>query len=58
MSTNAQAIFYFLAFLGCILASVWGYWNTANRGGPLWFHPGWLGLASFIFVFFWLAVKS
>lgn len=57
MSEGAQAIFFFIAFLGCLLASLWGYWDAARRtiAG---FHPGWLGLASFCFVFFWIAVKS
>ena len=58
MSTDTQAIFFFLAFLGCVLASFWGYWDADNRGKLLGFHPGWLGLASFCFVFFWIAVKA
>lgn len=58
MSTDTQAIFYFIAMLGCLLASFWGYWTPANRGGFLGFHPGWLGLASFCFVFFWIAIKA
>ena len=57
MSTDSQAIFFFIAFLGCVLASLWAYWTPANRG-IAGFHPGWLGLASFCFVFFWIAVKA
>ncbi len=59
MSSNAQAIFYFIAALGCLLAALWGFWTPANRAQfYLGFHPGWLGLSAFCFVFFWIAVKA
>ena len=58
MSTDAQAVFYFIALLGCILAA-FGAYATIPAPRP-WYGPhfGWLGLASFVFVFFWTAVKA
>jgi len=57
VSASAQSIWFFIALLGCLAAAVWPFWTPANRsiGG---FHPGWLGLAAFVFVFFWIAVKA
>lgn len=58
MSSGAQSIFYFLAFLGCLLAGLSSY---AGAPAPRpWYGPhwGWLGLASFVFVFFWTAMKT
>lgn len=57
MSSDSQAIFFFIAFLGCVLASLWTYWDPAKRS-IAGFHPGWLGLAAFVFVAFWQAVKA
>lgn len=57
MSEGAQSIFFFLAFLGCLLAALWNYWDPARRS-IAGFHPGWAGLAAFTFVFFWIAVHA
>lgn len=57
MSTSAQAIFYFLAFLGCLVAG-FGSWYGGPARTPWGAHWGWLGLAAFVFVFFWTAVKA
>ena len=58
MSTDTQAIFFFIAFLGCLLAG-FGAYSAAAAPRP-WYgtHFGWLGLASFVFVFFWNALKA
>lgn len=58
MSSDTQAIFFFLAFLGCILAGFSNFWGPAEGRSWLGIHPGWLGLAAFTFVFFWTAVKA
>jgi hypothetical protein len=58
MSESTQAIFFFIGFLGCLLASFSNYWGATPTPGWRGFHPGWLGLASALFVFFWVAVKA
>jgi hypothetical protein len=60
MSSDAQAIWFFGAVLGCLLAAFWAYAEPAHRRPftLVHFHPGWLGLACFCFVFFWQAVKA
>ena len=58
MSNDSQAIFFFLAFLGCILAGFSNFWGPAEGRKFVGIHPGWLGLASFVFVAFWQAVKA
>lgn len=55
MSESTQAIFFFLAFLGCLIAGLVGLHGNRTVNG---LHFGWLGLASFLFVFFWIAVKA
>lgn len=57
MSNDTQAIFFFLALLGCVLSTFWDYWVPTSRSLAN-FRPGWAGLASFCFVFFWNEVKA
>lgn len=55
MSSNAQAIFYFIALIGCLLAA----FSPLRADRSVWgVHAGWLGLASFVFVAFWIAMKA
>ena len=58
MSPGTQAIFFFIAFLGCLLAAFGDIYRDSARRTFLWFHTGWFGLACFCFVFFWIAVKA
>lgn len=58
MSESTQAIFFFIGFLGCLLASFSAYWGPSPVAGWRGWHPGWFGLAAFIFVYFWIAVKA
>jgi hypothetical protein len=58
MSAEAQTIWYLIAFIGCFVAAFWSYVTPANRVGFGWFHPGWLGLAAFIFVPLWISMQA
>jgi hypothetical protein len=61
MSASAQAIWFFAALIGCLAAAFWTIpFGPTPADGRRWvgFHPGWLGLAAFMFVFFWIAVKA
>jgi len=55
MSSSTQAIFFFIGFLFCLIEAFIPLRTTPGFWGVRF---GWLGLASFIFVFFWLAVKA
>jgi len=57
MSTNTQAIFYFIAMVCFIFAAFVELRDPANRTF-FGVHFGWLGLSLITFVAFWLLVKA
>ena len=55
MDTGTQAIFFFFGFLLCLLEAFIPLRTTPGIWGVRF---GWLGLAAFIFVFFWIAISA
>lgn len=55
MDTGTQAIFFGIAFVLCLLEAIMPLRADRSVAG---IRFGWLGLASFIFVFFWIALHA